>query len=472
MALSFECERCGAAGSVRGEAGTPTLVKCSGCGNTFITGGPLGAPKVQGGVRAPAVPIAMPKSPPVARSTPLATPASRPPTPMPTPKPPSRTLPPLDAPAGPDRWAKSEIDPDAVPPPDGGYVDFTLDDDPPAAPTPAAEHVTPPPRAAARTVPVDTPAPFPRREPTRELPRPERTPPSVAAPERTGSFAVRERTGEARVPAFAAVTPPPSHRKWVPFVAVGGVGLALGAIVAVIATRDPVPAPAAPAADAVVAVAAPAPSDASARALAPGDPAPVPQPAPAPAKPVAAAVEPKAAPARAVAPLRSVPERRTPPATERVERTVTRRAPAATEPSPVPVPAASPPATAPATAAVTTAVFSPPPEAPAAPQIEDAPVYPSDGFRRPTAADPSCVQRSLRLPRDLQDRVPDSVPVRFAVGPDGALSQFSVIAQVADRRVGEAIWSAVRSCKFNPGADARGRSVRLWVVMPIRFVGR
>lgn len=489
MALSFECERCGAAGSVRAEPGTPTLVKCSGCGNTFITGGPLGAPKIPGGVRAPAVPIVTPKAPPGARTaTPPAAPAARPPTPPPRPPPPSRAVPPLDAPTGPDRWAKTEIDPSAVPPPEGGYVDFTLDDDPPVPPAaaPASAHATPVGRATTRAVPIDTPAPFPRREPTRELPRPERTPPPVAVPERG--------TGEPRPPAFASVTPPPPNRKWVPFAAVGGVGLALGAIVAVIATREPVRAPGAVEARPPVAAAAPtapAPTEAPAETAEPPDPEPAAAPAavpsgpvatttPAPSKPVSgkpAAAPPEDAPERAAPKVRP-PERRAPPPDrverpERTERVATRRSPAATEPNPVPVPAASPPATAAVTsAAVTTAAFSPPPEASAEPAVEDAPIYPTDGFRRPVAADPGCVQRSLRLPRDLQDRVPETVPVRFAVGPDGVLSQFSLIAEVPDRRIGESIWAAIRDCKFKPGADARGRPVRLWVVMPIRFVGR
>jgi hypothetical protein len=478
MALSFECERCGAAGSVRAEPGTPTLVKCTGCGHTFITGGPLGAPKIEGGVRAPAVPFSTPKATPIASTaTPVGTPA---PTPPPRPSTPARIVAPLDAPSGPDRWAKTEIEPDSVPPPDGGYVDFTLDDDPPVPPSVDPVSPAPAPRAPGRSAKTDTPpVPFPRREPTRELPRPGWTPPPVGA-SAPAPEPERELSRELRVPAFASVPRPPD-RKWVPFAVVGAVGLLIGAIVAVVATRNSAPA----AETAVTAAPALPTTPAPAAAQAQPDPAARPTPAtPAPATVTGAvaAAEPKTAPERAATPpARAAPERRAPaaapaPAPERAERTehtVSRRAPAA-EPNIVRVPTAPPPESA----AVTAAVFSPPPTepvapaAPAAPVVEDAPVYASDGFRRPTAADPGCVQRSIRLPRDLQDRVPAIVPVRFAVAPDGGLSQFSVIADVPDRRVGESIWSAIRACKFNPGADARGRPVRLWVVMPIRFVGR
>jgi TonB family protein len=84
-------------------------------------------------------------------------------------------------------------------------------------------------------------------------------------------------------------------------------------------------------------------------------------------------------------------------------------------------------------------------------------------------AEPQCVQRAIRAPRDLADRVNGPVTIRFAVGPDGDVSLFQVMGEVPDPRLPGMLEGAVRSCAFTPGADAQGRSVRMWVTMPIRF---
>ena len=36
---------------------------------------------------------------------------------------------------------------------------------------------------------------------------------------------------------------------------------------------------------------------------------------------------------------------------------------------------------------------------------------------------------------------------------------------------GAAVWQAIRACRWLPGADAEGRPMRIWVTMPLRFVG-
>ncbi len=103
-------------------------------------------------------------------------------------------------------------------------------------------------------------------------------------------------------------------------------------------------------------------------------------------------------------------------------------------------------------------------------QTEDAPQFVRQGFRSPSQETANCVQSSVRIPKDLQGFVSGPVTVRFAVDKDGSVGRFRVEGQVPDSRIGEAIWSAVRECRFVPGADDQGRPVRLWVVMPVRFV--
>ncbi|GAO04900.1 TonB family protein [Anaeromyxobacter sp. PSR-1] len=110
----------------------------------------------------------------------------------------------------------------------------------------------------------------------------------------------------------------------------------------------------------------------------------------------------------------------------------------------------------------------PPPPAGATP-VEDAPRYAAAGFRKPNLLVPRCVQDAIRLPRDARERVSGPVTVRFAVAKDGTVGLFQVMGDLPDRRVADAIWTAVRGCRFAPGADAAGKPTRLWVVMPIRF---
>jgi TonB family protein len=131
-----------------------------------------------------------------------------------------------------------------------------------------------------------------------------------------------------------------------------------------------------------------------------------------------------------------------------------------------PAPEAAPSSPAPAaTVAAAAPVPLPPPPAP----IEDAPRYPTEGFRRPQMAEPGCVQRSIRLPRDAAARVEGPVTVKFAVGTSGEVGLFQVLGAVVDPRVRDALATAVRNCGFIPGADAQGTPTRLWVTMPIRF---
>jgi hypothetical protein len=143
-------------------------------------------------------------------------------------------------------------------------------------------------------------------------------------------------------------------------------------------------------------------------------------------------------------------------------------APPATPGAPV-VPAA---ATAPAAAPTATPAVPLPPPPQDTSLVEDAPRYPAEGFEKPRLEEPGCVQANLRVPRDLATRLSGAVSIRFAVGVDGTPGLFEVLGEVQDRRLSEALWTALRSCRFAPGKDAAGRPTRLWVVMPLRFDGR
>jgi hypothetical protein len=98
---------------------------------------------------------------------------------------------------------------------------------------------------------------------------------------------------------------------------------------------------------------------------------------------------------------------------------------------------------------------------------DDAPQFATAGFRKPQLAQPGCVQRNVRLPRGAAP--PASVTLKFAVASDGTVGLFEVLGATPDRRVTDALWTAVRGCGFVPGADAQGRPTRLWVLLPIRF---
>jgi protein TonB len=102
-------------------------------------------------------------------------------------------------------------------------------------------------------------------------------------------------------------------------------------------------------------------------------------------------------------------------------------------------------------------------------QVVDAPVYPGEGFKKPRLVQPACIRDSLQLPRDLRLVQGETVTVRFAVGLDGGASEFSVLGNPTDSRIGGAIWSAVQRCRFVPGSDTRGNPVAVWLVMPFRF---
>ncbi len=100
---------------------------------------------------------------------------------------------------------------------------------------------------------------------------------------------------------------------------------------------------------------------------------------------------------------------------------------------------------------------------------EDAPVYAGAGFRKPAQAVRSCVQDSIRIPRDLQGFVSGPIAAKFAIRKDGTPAYFQMVTQVPDRRIADAIRQAVMSCQWTPGTDAEGHPTSIWVILPIRF---
>ncbi len=104
--------------------------------------------------------------------------------------------------------------------------------------------------------------------------------------------------------------------------------------------------------------------------------------------------------------------------------------------------------------------------------VEDAPAYATAGYRKPQMAEPGCVQRTMRVPSQLAGFVSGPITVKFAVRADGAPSRFEVMTQVPDQRIGQLIWQAVQACRWTPGADAQGRPVSIWVILPVRFTAQ
>lgn len=99
---------------------------------------------------------------------------------------------------------------------------------------------------------------------------------------------------------------------------------------------------------------------------------------------------------------------------------------------------------------------------------EDAPVYMGAGFKAPTMADKNCFRDSFRLPPALAGFV-SSVTVKFAVYPNGAVGAFSVMGQLPDQRIADAIRNALANCTWVPGADAQGKPTAIYVIMPVRL---
>ncbi|HET6440444.1 MAG TPA: substrate-binding domain-containing protein [Anaeromyxobacter sp.] len=131
----------------------------------------------------------------------------------------------------------------------------------------------------------------------------------------------------------------------------------------------------------------------------------------------------------------------------------------------VPSPRPPPPEPPPANLAV-----APPPSAPAVPAVEDAPVYATNSYRKPKLVEAGCVQRELRVPLEVLDRIgAKPITVKFAVGRDGKPGRFQVLTPGLPTAGGSAIWSAIQACRWTPGTDEAGEPADIWMIMPFRF---
>jgi protein TonB len=99
---------------------------------------------------------------------------------------------------------------------------------------------------------------------------------------------------------------------------------------------------------------------------------------------------------------------------------------------------------------------------------EEAPQYMGAGFKAPKMADKDCFKDNFRIPPALSGFV-TSVTVKFAVYTNGAVGAFSVMGQVPDQRIADAIRNAVSNCTWTPGADAQGRPTAIYVILPVRL---
>lgn len=299
-----------------------------------------------------------------------------------------------------------------TPAPGAGYVELTLDDDPPV-PSAATAPRAGPPAATASTPPTAPPV----------TPRPALDPfviPAPALPPRRWG-----RRAQLLLPALAAL----------PTLAALGLLFALRAA----GGRPAPPIPAAPSA------------------------APAPAPATKPSGEASSGLAGEVPFPKSLVPcnLGKVPLP-PPPRARSVRHARTGAGAPARQPEPARAPAVVPPAPQ----------QEPPPE-------EEEPVSPRPGYRRPAPLSPGCVERSLRVPQPIIDRLPGSVIVRFAVDRDGTAGKVQALPG-PDRLPGEriepeilaAITAAVTACRFTPGTDDQGVPTRMWLIMKLRFDGR
>jgi hypothetical protein len=448
--MQFQCDRCGKRYSTSQEIreGRAYRFKCRACAHDVIVRGPApaappaGAPPGGNGVPRPPAPAA-------AFSAPTPTPAPHPTT--------------------------SVVHPGDLAPPEGGYVEFKLDDDvvthttiSAALPVEPLREGAPEPAAATDGAPavepevLEAPAappaamvPYRRPEPPRAATGRDRkvvigviAASAVVGVVAASVFSLGSGAPKGRSPAASRSAPGVLN----PTVYVGPVGFEE-------ATPQVEPTPAAPARSGARREAAPARK--AGREPAPRSASREPAAAPrAPAR--------EAAPAPAAAPA-PVPAPAAAPDPGPVEEAA---APPPLSPPPAPEPA-PPPAAAPAAPAVARPA---PPAAAAAAAGDEEPVFAREGFRRPAPQTPRCIERNIRLTPDVAERLPSSVTMRFAVARDGTADLVQVLpgpdmraTERVDSQVAEMLRTAVRGCRFVPGADDAGRPLRLWVVMQVRF---
>jgi len=91
-------------------------------------------------------------------------------------------------------------------------------------------------------------------------------------------------------------------------------------------------------------------------------------------------------------------------------------------------------------------------------------------YVRPRQAVPSCIQNRLsafKIPDGV--RLPERATMRFAVHPDGRVSDVSSTTPVP-AQFSDAVRDAVEGCTWVPGTDAKGKPIGMWVLLPFKFV--
>ncbi|MBK9519916.1 MAG: hypothetical protein IPO09_21855 [Anaeromyxobacter sp.] len=88
-------------------------------------------------------------------------------------------------------------------------------------------------------------------------------------------------------------------------------------------------------------------------------------------------------------------------------------------------------------------------------------------YRRPTLADPACLQVALRRHTEVAGL---DNKVKFAVMRDGSVRQFSFLAPVAPE-VERAVVAAFEACRWDPGLDPEGTPLAVWVIQPLKVAG-
>lgn len=99
-----------------------------------------------------------------------------------------------------------------------------------------------------------------------------------------------------------------------------------------------------------------------------------------------------------------------------------------------------------------------------------APAFAGRGFLRPAARAAGCVEAKLQIPPDYRGTV-GSLTVKFAVDGSGAPVLYHPLTPAPDSIVA-AVGEAIRRCEWSPGADPNGRSVPLWLTLPVRIEAR
>ena len=61
------------------------------------------------------------------------------------------------------------------------------------------------------------------------------------------------------------------------------------------------------------------------------------------------------------------------------------------------------------------------------------------------------------------------VTVRFAVGKEGKPLRYQMTTPGMPESASDALWTAIQSCRWQPGTDETGRPAAMWVVLPFQF---